>query len=71
MLAYEGNVLLQIEQDFSNGWPSIGLCVLIVRFGTELLFDIASSVSVWVFWTCLTHSAGVTKNLNLNWERFF
>lgn len=32
ILAYDGNVLLQIEQDFSRGGASMGRCWRIVLF---------------------------------------
>lgn len=70
MLAYDGNDFLQIVHDFSSGDPpSMGLGDRCIRFGGVLLLDSASSVSVCVFCTCRTHSAGVTKYIEQRSQR--
>lgn len=68
ILAYDGNDFLHIVQFLSGVDPSIGLGDRCDRFGGEL-FDIANSVSVCLFCTCRTHSAGVKKYMQHRSQR--
>lgn len=77
MLAYDGNIFLHTTHDFSLemfcelaehrslpidvGSKCFGERCKGARRSVALLFDRANSVSVCIFCTCRTHSAGVTK----------